>query len=243
MRPIYVTKAQSDDLYKIYMSTIRFWRDSAAALLDTYNPTPLTIDSPEDTERVLADLTAVEATVVAATIPQIEAWVQRIVRWHNNKWPATVRAATGVSVESLIQDKAIRDDIIAALRRNVTLVTSVSEQARERIAQAIWNGWSNRTPRVEIAREINKALGLGRARSLRIAIDQTVKLSGLLDRDRMLEAGIDEFIWKHSGKIHYRPNHKERDGLPFKWSSDVGRNDPPSFQPFCGCHARGMVRF
>lgn len=243
MQPIYVTQAQSNELAKIYLRTIKFWREGAARLLETYNPTPLTVDSPEDTEAVLAGLTAVEVTIIAAASRDIEAWVERIVRWHNNKWTSRVQATTGVTIDALIQDQAIRDDLLAALRRNVALVSSVSEQARERIAQAVWNGWSNRTPRAEIAKEINKALGLGRARSLRIAIDQTVKLSGLLDRDRMLEAGIDEFEWRHSGKIHYRPDHKARDGKFFKWSSYIARTDPPSYAPFCGCHARSVIRF
>lgn len=241
MRPIYVTKAQSSELAKIYLRTIKFWREGAARLLEAYNPTPLTVDSPEETEAVLAGLTAVEATIIAAASRDIEAWIQRVVRWHNAKWAANVQAAAGVSVADLIQDQAIRDDLIAALRRNVTLVSSVSEQARERIAQAVWNGWMNRTPRVEIASEINEALRLGRARSLRVAIDQSVKLSAVLDRDRMLEAGIDEFTWIHSMKTHYRPEHKARDGKRFKWSSNVAKTDPPGYAPFCGCHARAWI--
>lgn len=241
LRDLNTTKAQQAELAKIYLRVVRLWRQAGSELLEAYNPTPLVIDTQEETEAILARYGAVEATVLLAASRDIEDWIERLRRWHDIRWVSLVESASGVNVSSLIQDQAIREDLESALRRNVTLIRSVSDQTRERIAQAVWNGWLNRTPRREIAREIAKAIGMGRARALRIAIDQTVKLSGTLDRDRMLEAGIDAFKWRHSGKIHYRPDHKARDGKVFKWSSHIARTDPPSYAPFCGCKAQAWI--
>lgn len=241
LREIVPTKAQSSELAKIYLRVIRLWRQCGAELLLAYNPSPLTLDTPDETEAIMANYTAVEASIILAASRDIEEWIERVVRWHNVRWASNVQSAAGVSVAELIQNEAIREDLLAALRRNVALVRGVSEQARERIAQAVWNGWMNRTPRSEIAREINKALALGRARSMRIAVDQTTKLSGVLDRDRMLEAGIDAFKWNHSRKTHPRLEHVARDGKIYKWSSNVAKTDPPGYAPFCGCKAQAWI--
>jgi len=89
-------------------------------------------------------------------------------------------------------------------------------------------------PRLHVA-------GLARKRALRVAIDQTVKLSAALDRQRQFELGFDSFRWSHSGKVHYRPEHLARDGKVFSWDSEVAKNDPPGFQPFCGCRAAAYL--
>lgn len=241
LREIVPTKAQSHELAKIYLRVIRFWRDGAASLLATYNPSPLTLDSPDETEATLAGLTAVEATIVAAASRDIEEWIERVVRWHNVKWRSNVESATGISVESLIQNEAIREDLLAALRQNVALITNVSEQARERIAGIVWRGWTNRTSRAEVAREINKALGLGRRRSLLISSDQATKLTAVLTRDRSIEAGIDEFEWVHSKKLHPRLEHVARNGKIYKWTDKRIAGDLPGMAVYCGCAGRPVL--
>lgn len=241
LREIVPTKAQSSELAKIYLRVIRLWRQCGAELLLAYNPSPLTLDTPDETEAILANYTAVEASIVLAASRDIEEWIERVVRWHNVRWASNVQSAAGVSVAELIQNEAIREDLKFALRQNVALIRNVSEQARERIAGIVWRGWMERTPPSIVAREINKALGTGRRRSLLIASDQATKLTATLTRDRSIEAGIDEFEWVHSKKLHPRLEHVARNGKVYKWTDKRIAGDLPGMAVYCGCVGRPVL--
>jgi SPP1 gp7 family putative phage head morphogenesis protein len=58
----------------------------------------------------------------------------------------------------------------------------------------------------------------------------------------MKQAGLDEYQWQHSGKLHYRPHHRARDGKIFKWG-EIDPLDMPGIPPFCGCKKRAVIRF
>jgi len=173
--------------------------------------------------------------VIASLTIAIDAWAEQTQKWHADKFAANVAAGTSIDVELLMSSDAVMDTLRAFLAENVQLITSVSDETRSRIAGIVWRGYLARTPRREIAREINKALGMARDRALRIASDQTVKLAAKLDELRQVEAGIDVFEWRHSGKVHFRPEHKARNGKRFKWTSAVARTDPPGRAINCAC--------
>lgn len=229
------------ELAKIYLRVIRLWRQCGAELLLSYSPSPLTLDTPDETEAIMANYTAIEASVILAASRDIEEWIERVVRWHNVRWASNVQSAAGVSVAELIQNEAIRDDLKFALHQNTALIKNVSEQARERIAGIVWRGWMERTPPSTVAREINKALGMGRRRSLLIASDQATKLTATLTRDRSIEAGIDEFEWVHSKKLHPRLEHVARNGKVYKWTDKLIAGDLPGMAVYCGCVGRPVL--
>lgn len=241
LSPIFTTKAQEQALARAYLKVVAVWEKGAARINRAYvkSLAEYTGDSPEDIE---AEITAVERGAVQAILTfrrEYERWAEGIQRWHIDQLgkqltyapTATLRTELGRAGETL-------EDFLV---RNVALVRNVSDQTRGRIADIVFRGLQARTPSRDIGREIAEATGLGRKRALRIANDQTVKLSGALDRLRQEQLGFSSFVWRHSGKRHFRPEHKERDGKVFAWEGAVGRNDPPGFQPFCGCHARAHL--
>jgi SPP1 gp7 family putative phage head morphogenesis protein len=246
LRPIFPTKALSDDLARVYIKVLRLWRDEASnRLLPAYTRElkRLTADAlpvKDDAQDIEAQILAAEAraaAIVAVLAIEIEAWERRLTDWHEGQFAAHVMSATGIDVSALLSTDEIRDTLRAVLAENIGLIRSVSDHARERIEGIIWRAYLARTPRRKVARQITHAVELGRDRALRIAVDQTTKLAGKLDELRQTEAGIESFEWRHSGKVHYRPEHKARDGLIYKWSSPIARSDPPGFAPFCGCKA------
>lgn len=239
-RVIEPTKAQSDDLAAIYIEVVNHWRSVAVSVLAAYDPPELVTDSPpEITAAINGGQTAADNLILMLT-PRLTSWIDRLARWHRRKWVANVLAGSGVSIDAFLSSAAVADDLAAALAWNVQLVRNVSDQTRDRIANSVWAGWRARTPRREIAREINKALGLGRDRSLRIAVDQTTKLSGALDTARRLEAGLDEWIWRHSRKAHPREDHVARNGKIYSTKSPPA--DMPGELPFCGCKGQAYLR-
>lgn len=250
LRAIFPTKAMTEDLSRIYMRVVRAWRDAAQNLiLPAYSRglaevtrDGLTRDDVPDIEAEIVRAEAQANAVIAALTVDMEAWVEQTQRWHTDKFAASVAAGTGIDVELLMSGETMRDALRAFLAENTNLISSVSQETKTRIAGMVWRGYLARTPRREIAKEINKALGLARDRSLRIAVDQTTKLSAKMDELRQVEAGFEEFEWVHSGKVHYRPEHKARNGKVYKWTSGVAKTDPPGFAPFCGCKAKPVLR-
>lgn len=244
-RAIYPTAAQQADLAAIYIAVIRHWRDVvqrhvmpalaherlADMLVDSAGDIGASIDAGDDGFfRLLVTLT-----------PSLRDWAVRLEAWHRGAFSAASVSATNIKLDTLLGPEGAARTLDAFLTENVSLIRNVSDQVRQRVATIALDAFQNRTPRREVAKLMNEATGLGRARSLRIAADQTTKLSALLDRDRQLEIGIDQFLWRHSGKVHYRPRHKARNGKVFPWLSNSLRGDLPGVAINCGCKAQAYI--
>lgn len=244
LRPIFPTKAQERSLYQAYMRVLNVWREGARdRILPAYaaSLSVLTNDAAAD---IAAEIAATEDGAVRAVFDfssWFTGWADQLVLWHVNRIGSQLTYATNVDLTSSLGSAG--DTVDDFLQRNTALVRNVSDQARGRIADIVFRGLQERRPIRDVGKEINEALGLGRARSLRIASDQTAKLSAALDMQRQLELGFDAFVWAHSGKLHYRPEHKARDGSVFSWTSEVAITDPPGRLPFCGCKALGHMEF
>ena len=212
LREIVPMKSQSDDLAAIYMVIVRHWRDVAARVVAEYDPPAMTTDSQPGIESAITAGQREALILIASLTPSVNRWADILARWHTRKWAANVLSGTGVSIDTFLGNAAIADDLAAAVRWNVGLISNISDSARDRIENVVWSGWRARTPRRDMARMINEAVGIERKRALRIAVDQTTKLAGSLERDRMLEAGLDTWIWRHSEKRYPRVEHVARNG-------------------------------
>lgn len=241
LRPITTTQAQQRALYRLYLPVVNVWVSATPRITDEYarSLSQMTLDSPAD---VAEEITATEEGAVRAVFDFrafFTEWAQALTLWHVDRIGQQLTYATGLELTQFLGpvNLAVED----YLERNTALIRDISDQARGRIADIVFRGLSNRTPTRDVAKEIAEATGLARKRALRVAIDQTVKLSAALDRQRQFELGFTSFVWNHSGKRHYRPEHLARDGKVFSWDSEVAKNDPPGFQPFCGCRAAAYL--
>lgn len=238
LRPIVTTKAQANELAALYAPILDIWAKGAAGpILTAYGRSlaEFTGDSPADIEATIesVDESAVRAIIEFRSL--FQGWANKVTMWHVRKLSSQLTYATNVDLVTPLG--GARGTVEDMLARNVALIRNVSDETRGRIADIVFRGLQNRTPIRDIGKEIDQAVGLGKARSLRIASDQTVKLSAALDELRQRQLGFESFIWRHSGKTHYRPEHKARDGKVFSWESDVAKTDPPGYAPFCGCKA------
>lgn len=251
MGAIEPTKAQTEDLARLYIPVVRVWAIGARdRIMPAYRRSLAQQSASDSLTRDRAGTVEVEISVVDAEATQaiftfrglFQAWADALQLWHMRKIISGLKYSTNVDLSTQLHATDVAETIEDVLARNTALIRNVSDQARGRIADIVFRGLQNRTPAREVAKQINAAVQMGRERSLRIAIDQTQKLSSALDKERQLQLGMDSFIWRHSGKVHYRPEHKERDGKTFAWESEVARTDPPGFAPFCGCKAKGVLR-
>lgn len=244
--PIYTTKAQEQALAKLYIKVLQAWvKGIHAFILPEYarSLSELMRDSPVDLEAAIRVTEEGAVTEIFTFRNWMRTWLEAIMTWHTRRFISSIRYATNVDLETQLTpaDPEVNETLEDVLSRNVALVRNVSDQLRGRIADIVFRGLQARTPVREVAKQISGATGLARARSLRIASDQTVKLSSALDRERQLQVGMVAFKWKHSGKVHYRPHHLARNNKTFFWNGEVARKDPPGFAPFCGCKAQGII--
>jgi SPP1 gp7 family putative phage head morphogenesis protein len=238
LRPIHHTQAQVRALYRLYLPVLAVWSDAKPRLLEAYAATArsYTGDSFSDIE---SEITATDEQAVRVVFDFrafFTEWAEQLMLWHVNRIGQQLTYATGIDLTT--QLGPANETLEDFLARNTALIRDVSDQARGRIAGIIYRGVQQQTPVRDIAKEIDEAVGLGRKRSLRIASDQSAKLSGALDALRGKELGFEGYIWSHSDKVHFRPWHKARDGEFFAFGSEVDRTDPPGYAPFCGCTRR-----
>jgi SPP1 gp7 family putative phage head morphogenesis protein len=243
-RPIFTTKAQADDLALLYLRITKLLAERQARLVEIYRRTleqKLRHDTIDELGVEVDDIGAALNRLVVELTPALRRWAVRTEEWHRGKWKRSVLDAVNVSLETMLGPEDMREMLDAFLQRNVALVRNVSDEARGRIADSIFRGFQRRAPAVQMAKEIREATSMARARSIRIAGDQTVKLASALTRERRRQAQLTEWKWRHSGKLHFRPEHKARDGNLY--TDATAPEDLPGELPFCGCVEQAVLTF
>lgn len=232
----------ASDLYaQAYDPILKLWEQAAAEIMAQYERSlrEMTADSPA---QVGVTLTAVEneaGRLMIALRIRLEAWAARIEKWQRARWAGVVKASTGIDISALIGPRDMRQPIAMTIERNVGLIKSVSDQARQRIGEAVFSGLNKRAAARDVAADIRAAVAMGRRRSLNIASDQLTKLNSALASERRREAGLDTWEWVHSGKLHPREEHRARNGK--RYSDEAPPADLPGEKPFCGCSERAVL--
>jgi SPP1 gp7 family putative phage head morphogenesis protein len=127
--------------------------------------------------------------------------------------------------------------LASAVASNVSLVKSVSDDTRARIANAVIAGVQQGQSSVEVARVINKGLRMSTERARRIAKSEVNKAVKALTMARFEEAGFDQAFWRHSANPNYREAHLARNGRKYALSDPVWGG---LYEPFCGCWAAAV---
>lgn len=251
MSPITPSKAQINMLAKTYLMIVRMWIEMVnGRILASYSQSlansqrasdGLTQDRSVEAEIALEEAAKVAEQSMFSFAGLFRSFADMIQTWHLGRFVKQLVYSTKVDLTTQMTAADVGETMEDWVNRNMSLIRNVSDEIRAKISDIVFRGLQNRTPVREVAKEISNVTGLARNRALRIASDQTVKLSSALDQERQLQLGMTSFEWRHSGKVHYRPEHLARNDKVFKWNSEVGRNDPPGFAPFCGCKALGVL--
>lgn len=256
LQPIRVPATFASDLYAVYYRpVVRAWTDALPSIVAEYERTlaGLTTDSAATLEARIEAASAGAVAIILSSRNVLERWAERAASWHRARWRRNAQVATAIDLGAMIGPQDVRETLDSVIARNVSLVRDVSDQTRQRIADAVFRGLQARTPPRSVAKEIAEAVGMGRKRALRIAADQNVKLGSALNEERRRQAGIDSWVWVHSGKVHAREDHLARNGNLY--SEDPGKvgtsyegqavlsppSDMPGELPFCGCTSRAVL--
>jgi len=253
LRSIEPPKALAADLAVIYLQVVKAWETAAPRIVAEYERslTPLHTDSADDLRSLFENLGREIDRLVLTLTPRLRGWALRTERWHRGKWRGVVLSATGIALDTILIATGVPVAVEETLAWNVQLIRDVDAQAEQRISNAVFSGLQQRKPAVDVAAEIREAMAMSRRRSIGIASDQLSKLTSALDTERMAQAGIEKFRYRHSGKAHPREWHKKRDGHLFELATgksmdgegDIAPDDMPGVPPFCACRKQAVVEF
>lgn len=252
-RPIEPATGVTADLAAILVQIAREWTIIARDRILPAYATALAQAEPMTTDRVMVrddirdlggEMDVGDESVyrlILRLTPELRNWNVRAERVHRNKFVSSAKVATGVDLTTILTASGVEETLEAVYQRNLSLIRNIGEDTRGKIGDIVFRGFQNRTPRRDVAKEIANATGLARDRALRIASDQSTKLSASLDRERQEEIGITQFKWVHSGKVHFRPEHKARDGKIYSWEKNDLGGDLPGVAINCGCKAQAYL--
>jgi uncharacterized protein with gpF-like domain len=244
LRDIVPPAVFSTNLYlACYKPALDVWARYVPRILDQYERTlsSMTTDAAADVQGEIGQAQSELQRLVLLLRPSLRDWALRTEGWFRGKWRGAVLSATGVDLQTLIGPEDVQETLETIVEWNVNLVRDVSDQARQRISNAVFDGLRNRTPAREVAAKIQEATGMAKRRSVAIASDQLTKLTSSLASERRREAGIDKWQWRHSGKLHPREDHKARNGKIY--DDETAPQDPPGRLPYCGCRELAVIEF
>jgi SPP1 gp7 family putative phage head morphogenesis protein len=178
-------------------------------------------------------------------VPLAAAWAARLEKVQQARWVQAVLSATKVDLTGLLAPSDMAAILKASADWNAALIKDISGEAEKRISNIVFAGLQQGMTRYDVAKEIVKATGMSRRRARAIAVDQTNKLSANLNKARQQQAGLNQYLWRHSAKLHARPTHLARNGQVFPWEGkgSVPPDDQPGVPPFCGCTAQPVIVF
>lgn len=247
LRKIEPRAMHATNLYQsVYAPVIDIWNTAIARILDEYGRSiDMLQDSPSDIGTALQSTEDRVNGLMLTLQLRLDQWASAVEVVHRSAWRGAVLTATGVDIGTLIGPADMRETIQGLIQRNVGLIRDVNTSTRNKLTQVVFDGFQQRTPVREISKRMREVTDFSRKRALRIAADQNVKLSSALNEERRREAGISKWKWVHSGKLHYRPEHKARNGKIYDDNAKNGGMKPPADrpgqEPGCGCTSQSVV--
>lgn len=127
----------------------------------------------------------------------------------------------GITIKVPDMPSGLSDAVTAAVAENVGLIKSIQQQWHERVSQLVLRAAaSGGTGANEIFEQIRHYEGLTEKRAKLIAIDQTRKLTTVMNVERAKAAGMKKFEWVHSGGgSDPRELHEQYDGQTFEYAN------------------------
>ena len=160
--------------------------------------------------------------------------------WNKRQFIKIIASATKLNiVNNEIWKKEIAE---AFIKRNVSLITNLSDELAHKIENVVYNGVSTSKRVQSIKKEImgtdidQGVFPSTKKRAILIARDQVGKFNGQMTMNRQKSIGILFYIWRTSVDERVRDSHKEREGKRYSWDNPP-EDGHPGFPIQCRCYA------
>lgn len=144
----------------------------------------------------------------------------------------------------------LRDIMRAEIAQNVSLIKSIQSQYHTEVEGMVMRSVTEGRNLHGLSVDLRRRYGITERRAAFIALDQSNKATGAIQRERQTKAGITTGIWLHSGGGREpRPTHVANNGKPFDIATGWFDPDPrvrrkilPGALPRCRCSWRPIIR-
>lgn len=237
LNPIGPTQALENELAAVYVAPVR----SEADRLRT-NVLPVYAMGNQDALKgaVYADQSSMDRDTAIAAV-SILPFLRKVEVWQVTRWGQAIKSAVGVDLKPMLLSADAAQAVDAAGERATAALNGGMQDFRRRVDTILWQGVAQGKTRLQVTDELKDALAIGTRRARNNGIDQTQYTVGDLNRLRQTQAGITEYMWRHTAQPRPRFWHKARDGKVYSWS-DPPYDGPPATLPNCKCAAQGIVR-
>lgn len=156
---------------------------------------------------------------------------------------------SGLTVEFKMTP-VMRDVVDATVNANVALIKSIPAKYLSEVEDMVQRSVQSGRDLHQLSDDLQKRLGVTKRRAAFIATDQNQKATSAFNRVRLLELGIAEAEWVHSGggreprKSHLKAGRdKVRYRVEEGWyDPEVGEKIQPGYLPHCRCIGKPIVR-
>jgi uncharacterized protein with gpF-like domain len=147
---------------------------------------------------------------------------------------------------------AMRDIRDATINQNVSLIRSIGSQYLNEVEGMVQRSVQTGRDMGQLSDDLQKRFGITKRRAAFISRDQNEKATAAFNKVRMLDAGITEAVWLHSGAGREpRKTHKAAGEAKTRFDVAKGWYDPdPKVNAFiqpgelinCRCSSRAVVK-
>jgi SPP1 gp7 family putative phage head morphogenesis protein len=231
-RRIKPTEALRANMAAPFFAIVRAWLEQKPALLAAYASARATGDAAAMQRAVdQAEQAARQALIAAPS--RIQSALGTLERWHRGQWTQRIKASTGLDVGMLTSPQDVQPEVSNTTTWSAQLAQSVHQDTHAKVGAAFLAALVALKPPADVNSAVVDVLAKAKRRAAGIGVDQTDKASAGMTRARSKAAGLSNWMWQHNTEIHYRPEHKARNGKIFNDSN--APNDMPSVLPFCRC--------
>jgi SPP1 gp7 family putative phage head morphogenesis protein len=151
------------------------------------------------------------------------------------------RQDADLAIPSLVGQPGITEEFLnETLRKNVALISKLSNEQRDKIGALLSEGLSSGLSYDAIAENIAKATNVSIEKAKFWATDQSSKFFSDVTRQRQKAIGFPGFIWVTVKDSKVRPTHLRFEGQFYNWEKGTGENNRsfPGQDYRCRCFAR-----
>jgi len=154
---------------------------------------------------------------------------------------SSIENAVGVNMQSIIQNEALEDILVATTSENVALIRSIPDEYFKKLESIVYTGTTQGNNATSMIKEIQKLGHSTTKRARLIARDQTSKLNSALNQKRQTNLGVEEYIWRTAGDGRVRESHANKNGKIFRWDTPPKDTGPPGQDIQCRCVAQPII--
>lgn len=246
-------KRDRDRLLAVYLRVVKHWESAIPRIMEAYERELVTYtrDAISDLEDAVNQEAGWFTRLFVTLQAGITDWAVELEQWQRGVWRGATLSATGVDLGTMLYAGDVTQTVESVITQNIGLITDVDAQQASRMKDAVFRGLNGRYPARDVAKELQGITGFGRKRALLIASDQLQKATQALDTERMYQAGVTQFEWTHSRKLHPRNWHKARQGKIYDLqtrraidgSETIPADDMPGIPVRCGCRKLAHIDF